>query len=232
MSASFGPFVYAKLDPPVRGFLHRPENPAGSGLVLVHGAGSSGQAPLLVALAERLSARGLTVLRCDLPYRQLRPYGPPRPGDAARDRQGIEHAVASLRSMLAGALLLGGHSYGGRQSSMLCAEKPELVNGLLLLSYPLHPPGKAEQLRVQHFPRLRAPSLFAHGTRDPFGTVAEMENALRLIPVRTQLLAVVGAGHDLNARKGQAGETVVNSILSAFEAFFAPEERAGAPPGR
>ncbi|HXY49451.1 MAG TPA: alpha/beta fold hydrolase [Terriglobales bacterium] len=222
MSASFEPFVNAKLDPPVRGFLHRAENPAGVGLVLVHGAGSSGQAPLLVALAAKLSARGLTVLRCDLPYRQLRPYGPPRPGDAARDRQGIEHALRSLGSMLAGALFLGGHSYGGRQSTMLCAEKPELVNGMLLLSYPVHPPGKAEQLRVQHWPKLRAPSLFVHGTRDPFGTVAEMENALKLIPVRTQLLAVAGAGHDLNARKGQAaGESVVNSIVSGFEAFFA-----------
>jgi predicted alpha/beta-hydrolase family hydrolase len=124
--------------------------------------------------------------------------------------------------MLAGALFLGGHSYGGRQSTMLCAEKPELVNGMLLLSYPVHPPGKAEQLRVQHWPKLRAPSLFVHGTRDPFGTVAEMENALKLIPVRTQLLAVAGAGHDLNARKGQAaGESVVNSIVSGFEAFFA-----------
>jgi len=222
VSASFEPFVNAKLDPPVRGFLHRAENPAGVGLVLVHGAGSSGQAPLLVALAAKLSARGLTVLRCDLPYRQLRPYGPPRPGDAARDRQGIEHALRSLGSMLAGALFLGGHSYGGRQSTMLCAEKPELVNGMLLLSYPVHPPGKAEQLRVQHWPKLRAPSLFVHGTRDPFGTVAEMENALKLIPVRTQLLAVAGAGHDLNARKGQAaGESVVNSIVSGFEAFFA-----------
>jgi predicted alpha/beta-hydrolase family hydrolase len=232
VSASFEVFVDAKLDPPVRGFLHRPENPVGTGLVLVHGAGSSGRAPLLVALAERFSAKGLTVLRCDLPYRQLRPNGPPRPGDAARDRQGIEHALAALRSMLSGVPFLGGHSYGGRQSSLLCAEKPERVKGLLLLSYPLHPPGKAERLRVQHLPKLHAPSLFVHGSRDPFGSIAEMENALKLIPVRTQLLAVAGAGHDLNARQGQAaGEQVVNSIVSAFEAFFARGEENGALTG-
>ncbi len=96
---------------------------------------------------------------------------------------------------------------------MLCSEVPELAPGLLLLSYPLHPPLKPAQLRVQHLPQLRAPSLFVHGTRDPFGSVEEMESAVKMIPAKTQLLIVDGAGHDLGfkgkaVRAGLAGEVV------------------------
>ena len=119
-------------DPPVRGFLHRPEHPNSDGLILTHGAGSNCQAPLLIALAEAFAGAGFAVLRCDLPYRQLRPYGPPGPGDASRDREGLKHAVEAMRKMARGRMFLGGHSYGGRQATMLCAEQPDLVNGLLL----------------------------------------------------------------------------------------------------
>ena len=185
------------VDPHVRGFLHVPETPNQDGLVLTHGAGGNAQAPLLVALADTFAAAGFTVLRCNLPYRQARPFGPPGPGDAARDRAGLKNAIAALKKILAkkeddkrddqrgekrngGAplladvarsgnagptseeepaarIFLGGHSYGGRQASMLCAEEPDLVAALLLLSYPLHPPRKPEQQRTQHLPDLRTP---------------------------------------------------------------------------
>ncbi len=148
-------FSDATVSPFVSGYLHHPENPNADGLVLSHGAGSNARAPLLVALAEEFSAAGLVVLRCDLPYRQARPYGPPGPGDAARDRKGLQNAVAAVRKMVTGRVFLAGHSYGGRQSSMLCAEQHGLVDGLLLLSYPLHPPRKPEQLRTQHLPDLQ-----------------------------------------------------------------------------
>ena len=90
MSTETSPQVFTdvSLDPFVRGLLHRPVNPNGSGVVLTHGAGSNCQAPLLIAVAETFAAAGFTVLRCDLPYRQGRPYGPPGPGDAKRDRAG------------------------------------------------------------------------------------------------------------------------------------------------
>src|SRR2546430_2151757 len=90
-------FADASLDPQVRGFLCRPLTSSRDGIVLTHGAGSSCNAPLLVALAESLAGAGFAVLRCDLPYRQIRAFGPPGPGDAARDRQGLKHAVAVLR---------------------------------------------------------------------------------------------------------------------------------------
>jgi predicted alpha/beta-hydrolase family hydrolase len=209
-------FVDQTVDPPVRGFLHLPATPNGDALILTHGAGSNAQAPLLRALAEAFTAAGFTVLRCDLPYRQARPFGPPGPGDAARDRAGLKNAVAALRKMIPGRLLLAGHSYGGRQASMLCAEQPDLVAGLLLLSYPLHPPRKPEQQRTQHLPDLRTSAMFVHGTRDPFGSIAELERALKMIPGKTKLIAVEGAGHDLGFKGKARQEELPSQILSEF----------------
>jgi len=124
MPADFESFSDTSLDPPVRGFLHRPEKAKQDGLVLTHGAGGNCRGPLLTALAECFSGSGFAVLRCDLPFRQVRSFGPPRPGDASRDRQGLKNAVAALRKLAPGRMFLGGQSYGGRQASMLCADEP------------------------------------------------------------------------------------------------------------
>ncbi|MGC2194224.1 MAG: alpha/beta fold hydrolase [Terriglobales bacterium] len=210
------PFSDPSVQPTVRGYLHRPGNANDDGLVLSHGAGSNAQAPMLIALAEKFSAAGFTVLRCDLPFRQARPHGPPGPGDAARDRAGLKNAIAAMRKLAPGRIFLGGHSYGGRQSTMLCSEEPSLVDGLLLLSYPLHPPRKPEQLRTQHFPKLTNPSLFVHGTRDPFASDEEIRAALKLIPAKTKLLSAEGAGHDLNVKKGKPGGELIDEVVSAF----------------
>jgi len=210
----------ANSDPPVRGYMHHPKNANGDALMLSHGAGSNAQAPLLVALANEFASAGFVVLRCDLPYRQTRPYGPPGPSDAARDRKGLKNAVAAVRKIAKCRAFLGGHSYGGRQSTMLCAEEPDLVEGLLLLSYPLHPPRKPEQLRTQHLPNLRTPSLFVEGTRDPFGSIEEMEAAIRLIHARTQMLKIEGAGHDLGFKGKMGGEELAKTVQEAFQKFF------------
>jgi predicted alpha/beta-hydrolase family hydrolase len=220
------PFSDDSVDPPVRGFRLSPENPNGEGLILAHGAGSNCSAPLLVALGETFAGHGYVVLRCDLPFRQQRQSGPPFPGNAERDRAGLRNAVAVLRKTIAGRIFLGGHSYGGRQATMLCALEPELVSGLLLLSYPLHPPRKPEQLRTQHLPNLRTPSLFVQGTRDPFGSVAEMTKALQLIPAKTEFMVVEGAGHDLGVKekglKGKArSDELPPQVLVRFEQMFA-----------
>jgi predicted alpha/beta-hydrolase family hydrolase len=91
---------------------------------------------------------------------------------------------------------VGGHSYGGRQASILASEEPGLADALLLLSYPLHPPKKPASLRTSHFPTLRTSALVAHGTRDPFGTIEELSKALALIPAATRLVTIE-SGHDL-----------------------------------
>src|ERR1700731_240336 len=208
------------LNPAVRGFLHSAENPNGDALILTHGAGSNSTAPLLVALSETFAGHGYVVLRCDLPFRQERRTGPPFPGNAERDRAGLRNAVAVLRKNVTARIFLGGHSYGGRQATMLCAAEPDLVAGLLLLSYPLHPPRKPEQLRVQHLPKLQVPALFVHGTGDPFGSVEEMESALTMIPAKTELLRVEGAGHDLGFKAKAMPEELVGSVVRAFSDFF------------
>ena len=188
--------------------------------MLSHGAGSNANAPLLLALAETLSAEGFVVLRCDLPYRQLRSYGPPGPGDAARDRAGLKNAIAAVTELAPGRIFLGGHSYGGRQSSMLCAEEPGVAHGLLLMSYPLHPPRKTEQLRTQHFPQLQTPALFIHGTRDPFASSEEIHKALELIPAATKLFEIEGAGHDLGFEKKSVSRELPQKISAVFREFF------------
>ncbi len=206
------------LDPAVRGFLHSPANPNGDALILTHGAGSNCTAPLLIALSKTFAGHGYIVLRSDLPFRQERRTGPPFPGNAERDRAGLRNAVAVLRKNVAGRVFLGGHSYGGRQATMLCAAEPGLGSGLLLLSYPLHPPRKPEQIRIQHLPNLRTPSLFVHGTRDPFGSIEEIMKALQLIPAKTELMIVEGAGHDLGF-KGKA-QALPASIFAKFDEMF------------
>ena len=173
------------LSPAVRGFLHSPASPNGDAVILTHGAGSNCNAPLLVALGEAFAGNGCLVVRWVLSFREEKPTGPPFPGKAERDRVGLRNAVAALRKTVTSRIFLGGHSYGGRQTTMLCAEEPELVAGLLLLSYPLHPPRKPEQLRIKHLPNLRTPSLFVHGTRHTFGSVKELTKAVQLMPAKT-----------------------------------------------
>ena len=147
---------------PVRGFLHGAVGTGEDGLILTHGAGANCDSPLLVALANEFSNSGLTVLRCDLPFRQMRPHGPPPRGSAELDQAGLRAAVASMRRQTSGRVFLGGHSYGGRQASMLTAADPSLVDYLLLLSYPLHPPQRPGELRTSHFPQLQTSTLFVH----------------------------------------------------------------------
>jgi len=243
------------LDPQVVGFLHAPVTPNGNGLILTHGAGGNAQASLLRALAETFAEAGFTVLRCNLPFRQARSFGPPGPADAARDRAGLRNAIAALhkemghketgapplsRRSLAGqredfdvhaeseqkpdaskrGIYLGGHSYGGRQSSMLCAEEPDVAAGLVLLSYPLHPPRRPEQQRTQHLPDLRTTTLFVHGTRDPFGTIEELQRAMKMIPAKTKLLTVEGAGHDLGFKAAGKHQELPARIFEQLSNFM------------
>jgi uncharacterized protein len=190
---------------------------------LAHGAGSDCQSPLLAGIAEGLAREGWLVLRYDLPFRQERPSGPPAPTWAARDRAGIRAAVELLRTLAGTApVCCGGHSYGGRQSTVLAAEDPELCRALLLLSYPLHPPRRPGELRTAHFPQLRTPALFVHGTRDPFGLIDEMQAALALVPGRVELLPVERAGHDL-----KPAPALAPAIASRLLALLAGPGQAG-----
>jgi len=199
----------------VSGFIHEPgpmTKTTGAGLALTHGAGANCEAGLLTTVAETFAACGMTVLRFNLAFRRKRRFGPPHPSSAAADRESIRAAMAALRAEVAGPVYMGGHSYGGRQATMLAAEEPEIAAGLLLFSYPLHPPNKPEQPRTAHFPSLRTPGLFVHGDADPFGSPEEMRAALEMIPAPTRLMTIERAGHDL--RKGRIDAAAVLTALT------------------
>jgi len=218
VNISAGQFIDGSAEPTVRGFLHIPMTPNGHALVLTHGAGADCQTRLLVTLAEAFAKTGFTVLRCDLPFRQKRPHGPPFPALAGRDREGLQRAAALMKQRISGSVFLSGHSYGGRQATILAAEMSDVADGLLLLSYPLHPPRKPADLRTAHFPNLATPSLFVHGSRDPFGSVEEMKSALGLIPVQTKLVEAERLGHGLLPKSGASN--LPAQIVGAFQAFF------------
>ena len=175
--------------------LIRPAN-ARWGMVLTHGAGSHADAPLLVALSAALAERDWAVVRVNLAFRQKRPSGPPHPSGAAADRAGLAEAIALLHAETDLPVFFGGHSYGGRQATMLAAEQPSLARGLLILSYPLHPPAQPAKLRVEHLSALQTPSIFVSGTRDDFGTPMELASAL----AKHQLLLLEGMGHSLSIK--------------------------------
>lgn len=205
-------------DNPIRGWLHAPSGTPAAALALTHGAGGNADAKLLIAIAESFAQAGFLVLRYDLPYRQKRPKGPPS-GNGAADRAGIVAASEYLGKQISGPVYLSGQSYGGRLSSMAAAERQECCEGLLMLSYPLHPPGKPERLRTEHFPAIQVPVLFVHGTRDPFGSPAELESARKLLAGPSALHIIEGAGHGVPP--GSAAE-----ILEAFETLVSKKPAA------
>ena len=187
--------------------------------MLTHGAGGNCSSRLLVAAAEAFSAAGLCVLRCDLPFRQKRPSGPPSPTGAAADRAGLRAAVEAMRGLVPARVMLGGQSYGGRQATMLAADEPDLVAGLLLFSYPLHPPGKPERLRVEHFPRLRVSCVFVQGTADPFGSPDELRAAIAAISAPTELMPIERAGHDLKSGRFDYAPVVAAALRLCTDAI-------------
>src|SRR5205809_40932 len=137
----------------------------------------------------------------------------PRAIRGARRRR--RRALAALARRCPRRLVLRGHSYGGRQASMLLADAPGLAHGLLLLAYPLHPPGRPERRRTEHLITLRTPTVFVQGTRDPFGFVDELEEARGLVPAPTRLLSVRDAGHDLGVRgNGSFAQAAVAELLA------------------
>src|SRR5690606_8536344 len=156
-----------------------------------HGAGGNCESPPLIALSGVLAGTSIAAPRCELTYRARRPSGAALPSGAASGRPGLARAAGSLGGAGGGRADPGSASCGGRQASILAAERPAVAAGWLMLSYPLHPPGKPESLRTDHFGGSQAPVLFAHGSKDVFGSEEEMRAAMKLLkgPVELELFA-------------------------------------------
>ena len=185
-------------------------------VVLTHGAGGSRESPLLKKVCDEWARRGWLAVRYNLPYRRRRPKGPPS-GSAAKDREGIAEAVATVRELADGPVIAGGHSYGGRLTSMAVADDGLALDVLTLFSYPVHPPGKPERARTEHLPRIAAPTVFTHGTSDPFGTIDELRAAAALIPAPTEIVEVTGARHDLGSKTLDVPVLAVDAALRLLE---------------
>jgi hypothetical protein len=196
----------------IAGITHKPDGNATGTVVLTHGAGGSRESPLLVKICDEWARRGWLAVRYNLPYRQRRPKGPPS-GSAATDQAGVVAAVELARTLTKGPVIAGGHSYGGRMTSMVIADGAAAVDVLTLFSYPLHPPGKPERARTEHLSRITVPTVFTHGTADPFGTIDELCRAAALIPASTEIVEVTGARHDLGSKTLDVPVLAVDAAL-------------------
>jgi uncharacterized protein len=195
----------------IAGVAHRPAGEPAGVVVLTHGAGGSRESALLKKTCDEWAKRGWLAVRYNLPYRRRRPKGPPS-GSASTDQQGIVEAVAVARELAGGPLIAGGHSYGGRLNSMAVADGLAL-DVLALFSYPVHPPGKPERPRTEHLPRIGVPTVFTHGTSDPFGTIDELRAAAALIAAPTEIVEIAGARHDLGSKTLDVPALAVDAAL-------------------
>jgi predicted alpha/beta-hydrolase family hydrolase len=196
----------------IAGIAHEPKRKAKGVVVLTHGAGGSRESALLKKICDEWADRGWLAVRYNLPYRRRRPKGPPS-GSATADQAGIVEAVANVRDAVNGPVIAGGHSYGGRLTSMAVADSGLEVDVLTLFSYPLHPPGKPERARTEHLPRITAPTVFTHGTADPFGRIDELRPAADLIAAPTAIVEVAGARHDLGSKTLDVPALAVDAAL-------------------
>lgn len=181
------------------------ENGARARLVLAHGAGADQRHRVMVAIASRLAARGVEVVTFNFLYTEQRRRTPDR---APVLEQTWETVVDALTGELSAEqrLVIGGKSMGGRMASMVLARTPDRaswarVSGLVLLGYPLHPPGKPEQLRTAHLPSIHVPVLLVQGTRDAFGTREEIEPVFRALPTRVDYEFIEQGDHSFAVPK-------------------------------
>jgi predicted alpha/beta-hydrolase family hydrolase len=198
-------------------------------LILGHGAGAPQTHPWMVAMAEAIAARGLRVVTFNFLYMEARRRMPDRPPVLEATWKAAIDAVRARFG--AGRLFVGGKSMGGRIATMVAAGEGVEVAGLVLLGYPLHPPGKPKQLRTAHLPKVRAPMLFIQGSRDPFGGPEELAPFLVGMPAGTRLFAIDGGDHSLARAKSakSSGETLAKTMERVAEeiARFAQEATGG-----
>jgi len=196
----------------IAGIVHHPDREPAGVVVLTHGAGGSREAPLLQRICDEWARHGWLAVRYNLPYRQRRPKGPPS-GPGAADRDGVVAAVRWAQRHTDGPVVAGGHSYGGRMTSMVAAEGRVDLAALTLFSYPLHPPGKPERARTEHLPSITVPTVFTHGTADPFGGIDEVRAAAALVAAPTEVVEITGARHDLASRTLDVPAAAVSAAL-------------------
>ena len=168
-------------------------------LLLTPGASANRDQPALVAIDTAVSALGVSVERIDLPNKRATAL--------------VDTVRAAAEALGDANILLGGRSLGGRVCSMAVAEGLA-AKGLVLVSYPLHPPGKPDQLRVEHFPKIKVPCLFVSGTRDAFGTPDELKQATKAIRGKVTHVWIEGGDHGLRRKDQEVADAVGRWVAS------------------
>ena len=196
------------------------ERASGTLLVLAHGAGAGQRHPFMVTIARGLAERGIDVVTFDFPYMREKRRVPDK---APVLETAFRAAVAEARAAVGTGhrLLIGGKSMGGRMATHLAAQGLEGLCGVIALGYPLHPPGKPDQLRVAHLPAIRVPVLVVQGERDAFGTPAELTPIIERMPARVTLHTVVHGDHSLAVSKsaGVSQKEVYTGVLDAIRSW-------------
>ena len=198
---------------------HRASPADGALLVLAHGAGAGRGHPFMVAAAEGLAARGIDVVTFDFPYMHDRRPVPDRAPvlEACFDR--VAYRSRGLGDLSARRLFLGGKSMGGRMATHLGAQGMTGLHGIVVFGYPLHPPGKLDQLRTAHLPSVQVPVLVVQGERDAFGTPSELEPVLATMPAGATLHTVAGGDHSLTVR-GRKLPQILDPVLDVVREWI------------
>jgi uncharacterized protein len=188
-------------------------NAAGISLILGHGAGTDQRNPFMVSFATELAERGVEAVTFNFLYAEHRRRIPDR-----NDRLEVCYraVIDAVRNRIGrNKLAIGGKSMGGRIASQVAASTPLDLAGLVFLGYPLHPPGKPDQLRSKHLPSIRAPMLFVQGARDAFGTPDELRPIIRELGAAAELFVIEDGDHSFKVPKktGIPQQDVYRSIL-------------------
>ena len=186
-------------------------------LVLAHGAGAGQQHPFMTTTAKGFASRGIDVVTFDFPYMRERRKVPDR---APVLEKAFQEVVAAAREWSsARTLFIGGKSMGGRMATHLGAARLGGLSGIVVFGYPLHPPGKPQQLRVEHLPSIAVPVLIVQGERDTFGTPEELRSVLASMKVSIELQIVPRGDHSL-AVSGRRREDVLGEMLDVSTAWM------------
>jgi predicted alpha/beta-hydrolase family hydrolase len=194
---------------------------AGVTLVLAHGAGAGQTSTFMVSFATALAARGIDTITFNFLYTE---QGRRLPDQNAKLEACCQAVIAAVGQRKNGRdrLAIGGKSMGGRIASQVAAGGAPEVAALVFLGYPLHPPGKPDQLRSRHLPDINAPMLFVQGSRDTFGTPEELRPVIRTLKGSAELYAVAGGDHSFKVlkRAGVTQEDTYKAVLDRIDQWL------------
>jgi len=188
--------------------IYRAPEPHGSLLILAHGAGAGETHPFMTGIAAALAARGIDVVTFNFPYMAQKRKVPDRAPVLEAAFRDVVARTIEQPELSSRRLFIGGKSMGGRMATHLAAQGVDALAGVVALGYPLHPPGKPQQLRSEHLPAITVPVLIVQGEKDTFGTPAELTPVIETMRAPVTLHVVQGGDHSLGVRGRGKGETI------------------------